>query len=93
MEVWALEGYGAAHTLREILTIKSDDIVGRSNAFNSIIKDEPIEEPNTPASFNVLMNTLRGLALDVVPLVEEDNNPKAKKEKLLGEDKVIEIKD
>lgn len=71
MEVWALEGYGAAHTLREMLTIKSDDIVGRSEAFSSIIKDEPLREPNSPASFNVMLNYLRGLALDV-QLQDED---------------------
>lgn len=65
MEVWALEGYGAAHTLREMLTIKSDDIVGRSQAFDSIVKGEPIKQPNIPASFNVMLNELRGLALDV----------------------------
>ncbi len=65
MEVWALLGYGAAYTLREILTIKSDDIQGRSSAFDSIIKGELIEHPNIPASFNVLVNNLRGLALDI----------------------------
>ncbi len=65
MEVWALEGYGAAYTLQEMLTIKSDDIVGRSQAFDSIIKGEPIKPPNLPASFNVMLNELRGLALDV----------------------------
>jgi len=65
MEVWALEGYGAAYTLREMLTIKSDDIIGRSQTFDSIIKNEPIRPPNSPASFNVLLNYLRGLALDV----------------------------
>ena len=65
MEVWALLGHGAAHTLREMLTIKSDDIVGRSAAFDSIVKGEPIQEPNTPASFNVLLNNMRGLALDI----------------------------
>ncbi len=65
MEVWALEGYGAAHTLREMLTIKSDDIRGRAATFDSIIKGEPIREPNTPASFMVMLNYLRGLALDV----------------------------
>ncbi|MEX2029039.1 MAG: DNA-directed RNA polymerase subunit beta [Candidatus Paceibacterota bacterium] len=65
MEVWALEGYGAAYTLREMLTIKSDDILGRSATFDSIIKNEPIRPPNAPASFNVLLNYLRGLALDV----------------------------
>ncbi|MCR4334841.1 MAG: DNA-directed RNA polymerase subunit beta [Patescibacteria group bacterium] len=65
MEVWALLGHGAAHTLREMLTIKSDDIIGRSAAFDSIVKDEPLNQPGTPASFNVLLNSLRGLALDV----------------------------
>jgi DNA-directed RNA polymerase subunit beta len=65
MEVWALLGHGAAHTLREILTVKSDDIVGRSATFDSIVKGEKMKEPNIPASFNVLLNSLRGLALDV----------------------------
>ena len=65
MEVWALEGYGAAYTLREMLTIKSDDIAGRSQTFDSIIKNEPVRSPNAPASFNVMLNYLRGLALDV----------------------------
>ncbi|MEK7209221.1 MAG: DNA-directed RNA polymerase subunit beta, partial [Patescibacteria group bacterium] len=65
MEVWALEGYGAAYTLREMMTIKSDDIVGRTQAFDSIIKGEPIGEPHLPASFNVMLNELRGLALNV----------------------------
>jgi len=65
MEVWALEGYGAAYTLREMLTVKSDDIMGRSQTFDSIIKNEIIRSPNSPASFNVLLNYLRGLALDV----------------------------
>jgi DNA-directed RNA polymerase subunit beta len=65
MEVWALEGYGAAHTLREMLTVKSDDITGRSAAFDSIVKGEDIKQNNIPESFNVLLNNLRGLALDV----------------------------
>jgi len=65
MEVWALEGYGASHILREMLTIKSDDIVGRAAAFDSIVKGERIKTPNVPASFNVLVNELKGLALDV----------------------------
>jgi DNA-directed RNA polymerase subunit beta len=65
MEVWALLGHGAAYTLREMLTIKSDDIVGRSAAFDSIVKGERIKTPNIPASFNVLLNNLRGLGLDV----------------------------
>ncbi|MFA7193340.1 MAG: DNA-directed RNA polymerase subunit beta [Candidatus Paceibacterota bacterium] len=64
MEVWALLGHGAAHTLREILTYKSDDIQGRSAAFDSIVKGQPIRQVGTPASFNVLMANMRGLALD-----------------------------
>lgn len=65
MEVWALEGYGAAHTLQEILTIKSDDVTGRSKAYESIIKGETIEKLNVPESFNVLIRELKGLCLDV----------------------------
>jgi DNA-directed RNA polymerase subunit beta len=65
MEVWALEGYGAASALQEMLTIKSDDIVGRSQVFDAIIKNEDIKPPNAPASFNVLLNYLRGLSMDI----------------------------
>ncbi|MFI5260648.1 MAG: DNA-directed RNA polymerase subunit beta [Candidatus Paceibacteria bacterium] len=68
MEVWALLGYGAAYTLREMLTIKSDDIQGRSAAFDAIVKGEPISHTGTPASFAVLTNQIRGLALDVEPM-------------------------
>ncbi|MFH0930275.1 MAG: DNA-directed RNA polymerase subunit beta [Candidatus Moraniibacteriota bacterium] len=65
MEVWALEGYGSAYTLQEMMTIKSDDQLGRSKAYESIIKGEPIKAPNIPASFNVLVNELKGLCLNV----------------------------
>ncbi|MFA4890130.1 MAG: DNA-directed RNA polymerase subunit beta [Candidatus Paceibacterota bacterium] len=65
MEVWALEGHGAAHTLQEMLTIKSDDIFGRAAAYESIIRGEEFKSPNLPASFHVLLNELRGLALDI----------------------------
>jgi DNA-directed RNA polymerase subunit beta len=65
MEVWALEGYGSAYTLQEMLTIKSDDVLGRSKAYESIIKGEKIKSPNIPASFHVLVNELKGLCLDV----------------------------
>ena len=65
MEVWALEGYGAAHTLQEVLTIKSDDVLGRSKAYESIIKGESIKSPNIPASFHVLLNELKSLSLNV----------------------------
>jgi DNA-directed RNA polymerase subunit beta len=65
MEVWALEGYGAAHTLQEILTIKSDDVAGRSKCYESIIRGERIQKVNVPESFNVLVRELKGLGLDV----------------------------
>jgi DNA-directed RNA polymerase subunit beta len=74
MEVWALEGHGAAYTLQEMLTIKSDDVLGRSNAYESIIKGEVINPPNIPASFHVLLNELKALALDVRLLKKENNN-------------------
>ncbi len=67
MEVWALLGYGASYTLREMLTIKSDDIQGRSAAFDAIVKGDPISHTGTPASFSVLTNQIRGLALDIEP--------------------------
>lgn len=76
MEVWALEGYGAAHTLQEILTIKSDDVPGRSKAYEAIIKGEPINKINIPESFNVLMRELKGLCLDVELL--SNNTPEDK---------------
>src|SRR3989339_197188 len=65
MEVWALEAYGAAHTLQEILTIKSDDVPGRSKAYESIIKGEPIRKLNIPESFNVLVREIKGLGMEV----------------------------
>jgi len=65
MEVWALEGYGAACTLQEMLTIKSDDVLGRSATYEAIINGEKIKSPNIPASFNVLINELKGLAFSV----------------------------
>ncbi len=74
MEVWALLGHGAAYTLREMLTIKSDDILGRSAAFDSIVKEERIRVTNLPAAFNVLISNLRGLALDIELL--KSNNKK-----------------
>jgi DNA-directed RNA polymerase subunit beta len=71
MEVWALEGYGAAYTLQEMLTIKSDDVLGRSATYEAIINGEPIRSPNIPASFNVLVNELKGLALNVEIIKKE----------------------
>ncbi len=66
MEVWALEAYGAAHTLQEMLTIKSDDVVGRAKAYEAIVKGDNMPDPNIPESFNVLIRELQGLCLDVV---------------------------
>ena len=65
MEVWALEGYGAAHTLQEMITIKSDDVVGRSKTYEAIVKGEPIMKPNIPESFRVLVKELQSLCLEV----------------------------
>ena len=65
MEVWALEAYGAAYSLQEMLTIKSDDVPGRSKAYESIVKGTPIAPPRVPAAFDVLVKELKGLALDV----------------------------
>ncbi len=65
MEVWALEGYGAAHTLQEMLTIKSDDILGRAKAYEAILRGEEIKTPNIPVSFNLLINELKGLGLNI----------------------------
>jgi len=65
MEVWALEAYGAAHTLQEMLTVKSDDVEGRNRIYEAIVKGENFLEPGTPESFNVLVKELQSLALDV----------------------------
>jgi DNA-directed RNA polymerase subunit beta len=65
MEVWALEAYGAAHTLQEILTVKSDDVLGRSKVYESIVKGENLPDAGTPESFNVLIRELQGLGLKV----------------------------
>jgi DNA-directed RNA polymerase subunit beta len=65
MEVWALEAYGAAHTLQEILTVKSDDVFGRNRIYDAIVRGRNILEPSTPASFEVLVNELKGLALNI----------------------------
>ena len=70
MEVWALEAYGAAHTLQEILTVKSDDMVGRARTYEAIIKDLPIPQPGMPESFRVLQKELQALAIDVKLLAE-----------------------
>jgi DNA-directed RNA polymerase subunit beta len=79
MEVWALEGYGAAYTLQEMLTIKSDDVMGRSAAYEAIIRGEKIKNPNIPASFNVLVSELKSLGLNVELIKESEEEIKKKK--------------
>jgi DNA-directed RNA polymerase subunit beta len=73
MEVWALEAYGAAHTLQEMLTVKSDDVTGRVKTYEAIVKGEPIQEPGVPESFRVLVKELQslGLSVEVVSDAEE----------------------
>ena len=90
MEVWAFEAYGAANTLQELLTIKSDDMKGRVQIYESIVKGEPAQTVSMPEAFNVLVQEIRGLALDIsvfdedgrqVPLTERDEELIQKKEK------------
>ena len=71
MEVWALEAYGSAHTLQEILTVKSDDVVGRVKTYEAIVKGENIPEPGVPESFKVLIKELQALCLNVKVLTDE----------------------
>ena len=73
MEVWALEGYGAAHTLQEILTVKSDDIIGRTKSYEAIVKGKDLPEPGIPESFRVMVHELQALALDV-RMMDDDGN-------------------
>jgi hypothetical protein len=80
MEVWALEAYGASYTLQEILTVKSDDVVGRVKTYEAIIKGENIAEPGIPESFKVLLKELQSLALDVKVLREDDTEVELKHE-------------
>ncbi|MEG0330301.1 MAG: DNA-directed RNA polymerase subunit beta [Longicatena sp.] len=80
MEVWALEAYGAAHTLQEILTVKSDDIMGRTKTYEAIIKGKDIPEPGIPESFRVLKHELQALAIDVKMLDEDGNEVDINKE-------------
>ena len=90
MEVWALEAYGAAATLQEMITIKSDDVYGRAKAYESIIKDEAIVGPKLPESFNVLVKELQGLGLRV-DLLDEDEDAIIDAEQIIGgfkEDKI-----
>ncbi len=84
MEVWALEGYGVAHTLQEMLTIKSDDVAGRAATYEAILKGEPIRNPNIPASFNLLVSELKSLGMSV----EVKEKPRE-----LRDDEMVESKD
>ena len=72
MEVWALEAYGAAYALQELLTVKSDDVVGRMRMYESIVKGQPTMQPGVPESFNVLLKELQALCLDVELIDVED---------------------
>ncbi len=96
MEVWALEAYGAAHTLQEMLTIKSDDIMGRTKTYEAIIKGKKIPDPGTPESFRVLKHELQALALDIKLLDENDDEidlskaEEAKKDDLVVEENLFE---
>lgn len=80
MEVWALQAYGAAYTLQELLTIKSDDIQGRTKAYEAIVKGDKEVEPGTPESFNVLVREMQSLCLDVVKLVRTDEGGEVEEE-------------
>ncbi|MDD5055319.1 MAG: DNA-directed RNA polymerase subunit beta [Candidatus Peribacteraceae bacterium] len=94
MEVWALEAYGAAHTLQEMLTIKSDDVVGRSKAYESIVKGEPIKKPSTPESFNVLVKELQslGLKVDLLKFADEVGKQVPTVSLIEGEAEVVKLK-
>ncbi len=80
MEVWALEAYGVANTLQEMLTVKSDDVVGRSKTYEAIIKGEKIKKPHTPESFNVLVKELQSLGLKVDLISKLEDRKKETKE-------------
>ena len=90
MEVWALEAYGAAYTLQEILTVKSDDIVGRVKTYEAIVKGENIPEPGIPESFKVLIKEMQSLCLDVKVLTEDNEEIKIKETSELEDMPVIE---
>lgn len=81
MEVWALEAYGAAYTLQEMLTVKSDDIVGRVKTYEAIVKGENVPEPGVPEGFKVLVKELQSLGLDI-KLLSEDNKELELKENI-----------
>lgn len=90
MEVWALEAYGASHTLQEILTVKSDDVTGRVKTYESIVKGENIPEPGTPESFKVLVKELQSLALDV-ELLDDSGDVVELKENIDEQDRFSQV--
>jgi DNA-directed RNA polymerase subunit beta len=89
MEVWALEAYGAAHILQELLTVKSDDVIGRVKTYESIVKGEPIMEPGVPESFKVLVKELQSLGLAVEVLNDDEEKIEFAQE--LGEDSALNL--
>ena len=89
MEVWALEAYGAAYTLQEMLTVKSDDVVGRVKTYEAIVKGENVPEPGVPESFKVLIKELQSLGLDI-RLYSEDNKELEYEDAKVGENVVDE---
>lgn len=93
MEVWALEAYGAAHTLQEILTVKSDDIMGRTKTYEAIVKGKDMPEPGVPESFRVLIHELQALAVDVRLLGEngEEMDLKQLEQEELKEETTIDM--
>ncbi|MCL1846034.1 MAG: DNA-directed RNA polymerase subunit beta [Defluviitaleaceae bacterium] len=91
MEVWALEAYGASYTLQEILTVKSDDIVGRVKTYEAIVKGENIPEPGVPESFKVLLKELQALCLDVKVLMEDDTEVVIKESVEDGEELNVDV--
>ncbi len=84
MEVWALEAYGASYTLQEILTVKSDDVIGRVKTYEAIIKGENIPEPGIPESFKVLLKELQSLGLDVRVLRDDNTEVESWKQLITG---------
>ncbi len=88
MEVWALEGHGAAYTLQEMLTIKSDDITGRNKTFRDIVKGKGVSTPGCPESFKVLIQELRSLCLDVILMTSDEKKPAQKTQLLSIQDKL-----
>ena len=93
MEVWALEAYGAAHILQEILTVKSDDVEGRDRTYKAITKGENISEPGIPESFKVLLKELQALALDVTVLDEDGNEVQMTEKFVSGDDDFSDLYD